>query len=308
MGRSSTRSSSTLTIERDESRIPDPEAEPIATKGRTIGVAFMRAETHQPASFFRHVERHLTQLYNFARREIAYQVAIGGLLPGDTTAQDAVDEAVLSAYREFGKRPHNEDLKARLLQAVLETIEREVRRSTARRHRTVAIEQDIPETPPAEEVSTLGDEILDSYQPDEDLKLEDVVPHPDVPTPEQILEDRDRQAYIHRTLAGLPRARRLAFVLHDVECLSATEIARISGRREAEIERDLEHTREFLRERLLESGIVSIPSSSPGSIALFRSARSVEVPAAFKRDLKRRFKSRAASGLDSSGSRANSNA
>jgi RNA polymerase sigma factor (sigma-70 family) len=268
----------------------------------------MRAETDRPTSFFRHVEPHLTQLYNFARRELAYQHAIGGLLPGEMTAEDAVDQAVLSAFREYGQGPHGDDLKGQLLRSVLETIEREVRRSTARRRRMVAVEQDIPETPPEEEVSTLGDEILDSYQPDEDLKLEDVVPDPDVPTPEQILEERDRQAYIHRTLAGLPRARRLAFVLHDVECLSVAEIARITGRREADIERDVKQARELLRERLRESGIVSTPSSSRGRIALFRSARNVGVPAAFKRELQRRFTRRAASGLDSSRNRADSNA
>jgi hypothetical protein len=48
---------------------------------------------------------------------------------------------------------------------------------------------------------TLGYEILDFYQPDEDLKLEDLVPDAHVPTPEQILESRDLQRYVNQTLA-----------------------------------------------------------------------------------------------------------
>jgi hypothetical protein len=35
------------------------------------------------------------------------------------------------------------------------------------------IEEEIPETPPREAVVTLGDEILDVYQPDKGLRLED---------------------------------------------------------------------------------------------------------------------------------------
>jgi hypothetical protein len=69
------------------------------------------------------------------------------------------------------------------------------------RAQSVAIEEDMPETPPEEAVATLGDEILDFYQPDEDLKLEDLVPDAHVPTPEQILESRDLQRYVNETLA-----------------------------------------------------------------------------------------------------------
>ena len=54
------------------------------------------------------------------------------------------------------------------------------------RQRTLAhIGDDVPETPPAEAVSTLGDEILDFYEPDEDLKLEDIIPDFDAPSPEE---------------------------------------------------------------------------------------------------------------------------
>ena len=63
-----------------------------------------------------------------------------------------------------------------LILLAIEHLNAEVKRRRAARARTVSIEQDVPETPPTEEVSTLGDEILDFYEPDEDLKLEDLVP------------------------------------------------------------------------------------------------------------------------------------
>jgi actin-like ATPase involved in cell morphogenesis len=70
---------------------------------------------------------------------------------------------------------------------------------------TVSIEEDIPETPPTQEVSTLGDEILDFYQPDEDLKVEDIVPDLEVPTPEQVMETKELQTCVREALLELPR-------------------------------------------------------------------------------------------------------
>jgi hypothetical protein len=71
----------------------------------------------------------------------------------------------------------------RLIGLAVERLGAEVKRSKAERAGGVHIEEDIPETPPTEEVSTLGDEIMDFYQPDEDLKLEDIIPDMTAPTP-----------------------------------------------------------------------------------------------------------------------------
>jgi RNA polymerase sigma factor (sigma-70 family) len=120
----------------------------------------------------------------------------------------------------------------------------------------VAIEEDVPGTPPKEAVVTLGDEIFDFYQPDEDLKLEDLVPDANVPTPEQILESRDLQRYVNQTLARMPKAWRDAFVLHHAEGLSLGEVAAVTGQPQPEVRRHLEHAREFLRQKIADSGLV----------------------------------------------------
>jgi RNA polymerase sigma factor (sigma-70 family) len=105
-------------------------------------------------------------------------------------------------------------------------------------------------------VVTLGDEIFDFYQPDEDLKLEDLVPDANVPTPEQILESRDLQRYVNQTLARMPKAWRDAFVLHHAEGLSLGEVAAVTGQPQPEVRRHLEHAREFLRQKIADSGLV----------------------------------------------------
>jgi ribosomal subunit interface protein len=206
--------------------------------------------------FSKLVEQHLQQLYNFARREISYHVALGDLRPGEVTAEDAVAGAVLRAYREFSQADDGRDIRTWLIRMTSEQIEAEVARSKRSQEQAEPIEEDVPETPPAEEVTTLGDEILDFYQPDEDLNLEDLIPRPFVPTPEAIVESRELQGRVVRALSELPRAWRRALVLFHVDGLPVSEIARMTGQSEPEVEQHLERATAYLRQRLAESGLV----------------------------------------------------
>src|SRR5262249_11513626 len=185
------------------------------------------AEERERELFSTLAERHLKNLYNFVRREIAYYLATGDLPPGEMTTEDVVDAALLQAYREFVKGPPRREIRSWLIGLAVGRVDAEVKRSRAERA-GVHIEEDIPETPPAVEVSTLGDEIMDFYQPDEDQKLEDIIPDITAPTPEQVLESRELQRYINRTLATLPRVWRRAFALHYVGGLTVAEIARMT--------------------------------------------------------------------------------
>jgi ribosomal subunit interface protein len=234
-------------------------------------------------------ERHLKNLYNLARREIAYYLSTGDLPPGEITAEDVVDAALLQAYNDFVKDPARREIRSRLIGLAVEKLEAEVKRSKAERGGVVHIEEDIPETPPAEEVPSLGDEVMDFYQPDEDLELEDIIPDMTAPTPEQILESRELQRYVNRTLATLPRVWRRAFTLHYVGGMSVAEIARMTKRAESEVERYLEHAREYLRQRLLEAGFEAPPYDQV-ALKIFGTAADVEVPAVFRNAVIEKYK------------------
>jgi len=101
------------------------------------------------------------------------------------------------------------------------------------------------------------------------------------PTPEQILESRELQRYINRTLATLPRVWRKVFVLYYVEGMPVAEIARLTKGAELEVERRLEYTREYLRERLREAGCEAQPHDQ-AALTIFGTAANVEVPAVFR--------------------------
>jgi RNA polymerase sigma factor (sigma-70 family) len=204
------------------------------------------------------VEQHLPKLHRFTRREMAYYHATGDLIPGDPTVEDAVDAVVLRAYDEFVKKPSSLDIDRWLLKLAIEHIESEVERTKGEHDKLVPIEEDIPETPPTEEVSTLGDEILDFYEPDENLKLEDVIPDFEVATPEEAAENREVQRHVRRSLSLLPKEWRRAFVLRYVEGLSVAEVAKVTGLAESEVTRRLDYAREYLRAKLVEVGLAGV--------------------------------------------------
>jgi RNA polymerase sigma factor (sigma-70 family) len=213
---------------------------------------------HEPRSrelFFELVGPHLTRLYHLVRHLLRYREATGDLRPGEMVPEELVDAVVVRAYREFVRQPPRRPLKRWLVGLAREEVARETRRRKSWDARTpVHTEDDVPETPPEEAVSRLGEEILDFYEPEEDLRVEDVVPDLDLVGPEEQAESDELRWSVDAALAGLPREWREIVLLHHVEGLSGAELARIAGKSIDEVEHVLELAREYLRQRLVESG------------------------------------------------------
>jgi RNA polymerase sigma factor (sigma-70 family) len=148
--------------------------------------------------------------------------------------EEVVDAVLLRAYREFVKDPAAREIRRGwLMRLAVERLESEARRSRIDRERTVHIEEDIPETPPAEAVSTLGDEILDFYEPEEDWKLEDVIADMQIPTPEQATERKELRQCVNAALTTMPKEWRRALLLRHAEGVSEAELATIVGSADA---------------------------------------------------------------------------
>jgi RNA polymerase sigma factor (sigma-70 family) len=205
--------------------------------------------------FHASIARHLPRLYHVVRHLLAYSEAVGDLLPGELEPDDVVDAVLLQAYREHVHEPSARKLARRLVALAREQVRAEVKRVQVWRSRTpVRTEDDVPETPPTEAVSTLGEEILEFYEPDEDLKVEDILPDLDVPTPEEAAEAAELQSCVDTAFATLPRQWRRTLRLRYVDGLRGAELANALGLRPADVERVLGHAREYLREKLVESG------------------------------------------------------
>jgi RNA polymerase sigma factor (sigma-70 family) len=199
------------------------------------------------------IDCHLSELYNFAGREIAYRQAVGDLAAGDLTPEEVADEAALAAIERFDDRPGDLEFGRWLLQLALDVVARRVAEHAEARS-VLHVEEEVPEVSPAEEAARGGDEIFEFYQPDEEVRLEDLIEDKRVPTPEEALARREMQRRINRTLAHLPRRWRAAFVLYAVEGLTLEEVARVTRRPVEEVRRSVESARSFLRECLADPG------------------------------------------------------
>jgi RNA polymerase sigma factor (sigma-70 family) len=215
--------------------------------------------SHTPVSevseaFFAVVNPYVSRLKEFVSHVIGFAEARGDLARGQLTVDDVVDETLLEAYGEFLRNPTPGNIQAWLIRLATKQVAAEIKRTKFDRDRTVHIEKKLPETPPREEVSTLGDEILDFYQPDEDLKMEDIVPDLEVPTPEQELEREELRQCVRTAFNTMPAESRRVLLLHYIQGLSEAKLAKTVGKGEPEIKRILDSGREYLRRRLIESG------------------------------------------------------
>jgi RNA polymerase sigma factor (sigma-70 family) len=203
--------------------------------------------------FFALVNPHLEKLNEVVRHVVAMMEARGDL-PVGTDPEDIVGAALVRAYDAFSKDPAQGDIRSRLVRFALKEIEAEVRRMKREREWGVPVEHRVPEEPPPEEVTRLGEDILYFYQPDEVLKVEDVVPDVETPSPEEQAAQHELQDCVRKALGAMPREWQQALVLRYELGINGAELARALGQPQAEVERMLDAARGQLRETLLASG------------------------------------------------------
>jgi RNA polymerase sigma factor (sigma-70 family) len=215
---------------------------------RKIGPAGREELT--PELVFRLLEPHLRTLQTYMHHLLDHARAMGDLVPDDPSDEDAVDTVLVRAYEEFLKQPAPGNLRGWLKRLATDYVRGEINRR--RRGRMPSLEDDIPETPPQEEVTTLGEEILYFYQPDEDWKLEDIVPDESAPTPEQQAEVNELRECVRSAMAEMPREWRQALLMRHEDGLTRAEVAKATGKAEAEAGAILERAQQWLRTRLTE--------------------------------------------------------
>src|SRR5262245_18044086 len=206
-------------------------------------------------TFFQLVNPHLEWLDHVIDHLIRYSEAMGGLAAGDSNSGEVVDEALIRAYREFLKNVSFGDVRSWLTRLAVDRLHEEINRlSSQQQLAPVHIEEDIPETPPREEVWQLGEEILDFYQPDEDLKVEDVIADPGAATPEEELATRELRECVGDALRAIPHDWRQILLMHYNDDETVATIAESLGQTQREVRRILSYSARYVRARLIESG------------------------------------------------------
>jgi len=167
------------------------------------------------AAFEQMMRRYNRRLYRLAR----------ATLKDDAEAEDALQEAYLSAYRSIAQFREDASLFTWLARIVLNECFARLRRD-ARRENVVPI------------AASFHD--LDT----------DAMPDHDSETPDQIAMRSELRTLLERKLDRLPEAFRTVFVLRAVEELSVEETARLLQVPEATVRSRLFRARALLRESL----------------------------------------------------------
>jgi RNA polymerase sigma factor (sigma-70 family) len=214
-----------------------------------------QSESQNRETFSSLAKPHLQRLHEFVRHQLAYFESTGDLVPGELSAQEVVDAVLLRAEEQFLKGIGDREIGSWLIQLATERLHHEIERRKTERETTVHLEENVPLTPPAEEVSTLGEEIFEFYQPDEGLRLENIFPDVDVSPPEDFVAAKEELLQcINAALAGMPAAWRRVLRLRQVKGLTREQLSDALEKDEPEIERILEYARQHLRQKLMEAG------------------------------------------------------
>jgi hypothetical protein len=147
-----------------------------------------------------------------------------------------------------------ENIRSRLVRFARDEVKAAVKRAKIDREGTVHIEEDLPETPTTEQVSTLGDEILDFYQPDEDLKVEDVVPDIEVPPPDAVAKPTSCGGVSETPSGNYRRTPAVRSRCRYIVGLRDKDLANSLRKPEAEVQRLLDSARTHLHQGLIASG------------------------------------------------------
>ena len=204
--------------------------------------------------FFERVRPHLNALDEFVRHRLAYREALGDLVRGELAPEDVVDGVLLQAYAKFVQHRPACGVGSWLKGLAEHHVRNEVHRAKQWRRRTIKIEQDVPEIPPRWSVSWLGEEVLDFDEPDEDWKLEDLIPDVGIPTPEESVAVHEMFRLARQTIEGMPRSWRRALFLRYQRGFSDEALGKALGRTPAELRDILQRARDELRLTLADAG------------------------------------------------------
>lgn len=152
--------------------------------------------------------RYLIALHHSLMLSIARAIA------GDTFAEDVVQEAWVSVYKNIATFERRSSLKTWLLTIVSNQAKARLRKES----RQVSLDQLDGETPGS---------YLDGANFKADGHWQQPTPHWNTESPDALLEEQQLQACINRTLNLLPPAQKAAFILRDLEQQSFEDICKI---------------------------------------------------------------------------------
>jgi DNA-directed RNA polymerase specialized sigma24 family protein/ribosome-associated translation inhibitor RaiA len=232
------------------------------------------AEAERRALYFGLIENHLDTVYDAVRRELTYLECSGSVPAGYLSVRDIVDATILKGLYRFERRPTEFSVRDWLTQLAFETIEAETLAARRAVPEDAAPIDAAPEAPAGEPTES-DEEMFEFYQPDDVLLLEELIADDGGDDPETAVAKRQDALFLHRAIAGLPALWRRVLFLVDLNDTPLEKASSVLGIAEDDVTRIVQSARDYLRDKLHESG-----QSSDTAHALFESAhqRRLRIP------------------------------
>ncbi len=212
-------------------------------------------------AFEQFLSKDLEKLYNFVQRELQYHDALDDLPENELDPYDLINAAILKILDKKPNKPLK--LGQAIYAEVLDQIQNAVAKLEEQERRETSVEKNINDAAEEDGFTTLGEQVLDFWQPDQDLNQSDVIADKEVPTPAEIEDMKDRQAEIYLALDALPKVWREDFIFLAVEHWSVKKLSEMRDVKLEKMQEQLKNTQAFLQERLREKLLLS--NRKPGS-------------------------------------------
>ena len=230
-----------------------------------------RAEAKRRTLYFGLIEDHLDAVYDTVRRELTYLEASGAVREGRLDVGDLVDATILKGLERFEQRPTEFSVGPWLTRLAFESIDAAAREASHALPDSAA-SLDLEPEAPAQDPTEADQEMFEFYQPDEALRLEDLVADVSAANPEAEAARREEALALHRAVAALPALWRRVLLRLDLENDTAEHVSQILGIPEDDVRRIAQSARAQLREKMQASGY---PADTAGT---FRESSRIPQP------------------------------
>jgi len=186
-------------------------------------------------------DENLAKVENYIRREIYYEVVNGNIPPGSIDPNSFVDEVFMEIFSR--PRPEEIDMDHWILTVARQVLNKRI--SDIEIHENDSHIEDV-----ADGRRQWEDEYLNFHQPDESLRISDLLRDNSISDPEQLLERDEAESRAQKAIAGLPLDLREAFVLYSLEGFTSEEVAMATEKTPEEVLDNVEKARAILREEI----------------------------------------------------------
>ena len=199
------------------------------------------------------IDKLLPKLKRAVKRELTFLRSQGNLPPNYPTIQDVVNEVVAAVIADWEPGMDSQEAYLRLLKKMHEILDKEVQASRTFGE-MVPLEDPAPLDPADQAENMVGEEFYEFWQPDELLRIEDVIAGEASEIPATVTRDDQKVGYTLRLLKDLPIAWRRALMLHELEDIAEEELTRILGVDLPTVSSRITQADHYVRARLMEAG------------------------------------------------------